>query len=198
MGRAPVNKKRINNLSKQKEIAASLGVIIFKNGFSDISTEDLCDITNKSKATIYKYFRSKEEIIAFITSEKLAEIQQFSDYLADNDLPFSKRYKNAVELVISAFEGISYQFLFDLKNEYPQLFEAITLLKDGSISLLEEFYKSGIHGKAFRDLDPKMLAANDDIFFTAILETDFLANKNFGIKELFENYFRTRFEGLLI
>lgn len=198
MGRAPVNKKRINNLSKQNEIAASLGMIIFQNGFSSISTEDLCDITHKSKATIYKYFRSKEEIIAFITREKLEEIQQFSDFLYDIKLPFSKRYKNAVELVIFAFEGISYQFLFDLKNEYPQLFEAITQLKNGSISLLEDFYKSGIHAGAFRDLDPKMLAANDDIFFTAILETDFLANKDFGIKELFENYFKTRFQGLLI
>lgn len=197
MGRTPVNKKRINNRSKQNEIATSLGSVFFKEGFSNVSTEDLCDIAKKSKATIYKYFKSKEEIVAHITNTKLEEIGKFANLLSDENLSYSERYKNAVELVISAFEGISYKFLDDLKNDYPSLFGGIINLKDFSVELLEGFYQNGIESGDFSKLDPKLLAANDDIFFTAILETDFLENKDFSLQELFEVYFNSRFRGIL-
>lgn len=197
MGRTPVNKKRINNRSKQNEIADNLGSVFFKEGFSDVSTEELCDIAKKSKATIYKYFKSKEEIVAHITNAKLEEISKFANLLSDEKLSYPDRYKSAVELVISAFEGISYKFLNDLKNDYPPLFNGIVNLKDFSITLLEGFYQAGITSGDFINLNPKLLAANDDVFFTAILETDFLENKDFSIQELFEIYFNSRFKGIL-
>lgn len=197
MGRAPVNKKRISNTAKQDEIATKLGKVFFDRGFSAISTEELCEIAGKSKATIYKYFESKEEMISYITSKKLSEIKSFEGLLFANELSFAERYRKAVMLVIKAFEGISHFYLTDLKQEYPSLFDALTNLKNFSIVLLEDFYGRGIESGDFRNLDPKLLAANDDLFFTAILETEFLNDKTFSIHELFENYFNSRFKGIL-
>lgn len=196
MGRTPVDKERINNKSKQNEIASKLSVVFFKRGFSTISTEELCEIAHKSKATVYKYFRSKEEIVAFITHKKMNEIQLFSDHLSDDSLDYALRYKKAVELVINAFDGISYKFLEDMKNEFPSLFESLGQLKDMSIKLLEDFYKKGMESGDFRSIDPRILAGNDDIFFTAILETNFLSKQDFTIKDLFEGYFNARFTGI--
>jgi AcrR family transcriptional regulator len=197
MGRTPVNKKRIDNKSKQMEIASRLGVAFFENGFSNYSTEEICEIAQKSKATIYKYFRSKEEIVEFITQMKLTEIHRFADLLSDNTMDYPERYRSAVELVINAFSGISHLFLDDLKKEYPNIFEVIVGFKNISINLLEDFYNQGVTSGGFRDLNPKLLAANDDLFFTSILETDFLTGKEFTIQELFENYFSARFNGIL-
>lgn len=197
MGRTPVNKKRVTNKAKQDEIAHRLGQVFFEHGFSNTSTEELCDIAKKSKATIYKYFQSKEEIITYITNEKLSEIERFQVFLFAEELSFSERYKKAVMLVIEAFEGISHYFLTDLKNDYPELFEALATLKNFSIALLEDFYAKGVKAGAFRNIDPKLLAANDDLFFTAILETEFLSDKSFSIHELFESYFNARFKGIL-
>lgn len=197
MGRPPVNKTRVDNLQKQVDIARKLAPVFFEQGFSNYSTEDICRITEKSKATVYKYFRSKRDMISFMTSQKLEEIKLFTTLLSDESLPYSERYRQAVEEVLKAFEGISFRFLEDLKLEYPDLFELLINLKNFSIQLLKDFYKSGIQKGEFRNLDPELLSANDDLFFTAILETDFLSDKIFSIQELFNNYFRARFEGIL-
>ncbi len=197
MGRTPVNKKRINNKSKQLEIASKLGVVFFEKGFSVFSTDEICEIAEKSKATIYKYFSSKEEMVAFITNKKLEEIQQFASFLSDDSMSYSRRYRKAVELVINSFGGISYLFLEDLKNEFPHLFDSLITLKGLSISLLEAFYKEGVESGDFSKINPTLLAAGDDLFFTAILETDFLSKKAFTIQELFESYFSARFHGIL-
>ncbi|MCB9189462.1 MAG: TetR/AcrR family transcriptional regulator [Flavobacteriales bacterium] len=198
MGRTPVNKSRIDNRSKQLEIANLLSPVFFEQGFSSFSTEDICAIAKKSKATIYKYFSSKGDMISFITSQKLEEIRLFAPKLADETLPYSERYKQAVNVAIESFGGISYQFLKDLKTEFLELFDLLINLKDISITLLRDFYQSGINAGEFRNLNPELLSANDDLFFTAILETDFLSDKTYSIQELFNNYFRARFQGILL
>lgn len=197
MGRIPVDKERIKNRKKQLEISGALAPIFFKEGFSHISTEDLCKIANKSKATIYKYFESKEDMVAFITIGKLEEINSFAGALSDESVGFSDRYINAVKLVMHALDGISYAFLSDVKKEYPALYQAILDLKNASIMLLEDFYEQGIEIGAFKIKDSKLLAAMDDMFFITLLETDFLSQHNFDLRQLFEGYFALRFEGLL-
>lgn len=179
------------------EIALKLSVVFFDKGFSNYSTEDICDIAGKSKATIYKYFSSKEDMISLITSHKMEEIKQFASFLSNKDLKYQDRYKEAIELAVNAFGGISYSYLTDLKNEFPEIFAQLINLKNFSIQLLEDFYQKGIESGEFRKINPTLLAANDDLFFTAILETDFLSDKNFSIQQVFETYFNSRFQGIL-
>jgi hypothetical protein len=38
---------------------------------------------------------------------------------------------------------------------------------------------------------------NDNLFFSAILESDFLKNQELNLKEIFEGYFKIRFKGIL-
>ncbi|MCB9194941.1 MAG: TetR/AcrR family transcriptional regulator [Flavobacteriales bacterium] len=197
MGRTPVDKIRLQNLKKQNEIAAKLSSEFFEKGFLNVSTEDLCLIAGKSKATLYKYFESKEDMIQYITSNKLKEISGFVEKLNNENNIYPVRYKEAVELVLSSLNGISFTFLSELKIEYPGIFKTLIELKENSILLLTNFYSEGVKAEAFKDFDPKLLAALDDMFFTTMLETDFLNNKSYSVKQLFEQYFKTRFEGLL-
>lgn len=197
MGRTPVDKERIQNLEKQTEIADALQPYFFNDGFSNASTSEICHLAGKSKATIYKYFESKEEIISFITARKLMEIQNFDRFLNDEKENHATRYKLAVRLVVDAFDGISFLFLNDLKKEYPHIFQMIFQMKNASIDLLKIFYLKGIEAGEFRGNNADLLASNDDLFFTAILETDFLSRQKHNLKELFEIYFEVRFHGLL-
>ena len=136
-------------------------------------------------------------MLALITSNKMEEIKQFESALSNEKLKYFERYRAAVEMAVNAFGGISYLFLKDLRTEFPEMFGLLVSLKNYSIGLLEDFYRQGIEANEFRSLNPTLMAANDDLFFTTIMETDFLSDKEFSIQELFECYFLSRFQGIL-
>lgn len=197
MGRIPVNKPRVQNIDKQKEIASSLFNLFMSEGFHSQSTERICEVSKKSKATLYKYFESKKEIIQFIIQDKLKDISMFAELITDEKIDHKTRYLNAVSLTINAIEGISPIFLKEVSIVYPDIFNMILDLKELSLNLLKEFYADGTRKKVFVDLPAEMLVMNDDLFFTAILESDFMNSKETDLKTLFEGYFKIRFNGIL-
>jgi AcrR family transcriptional regulator len=197
MGRIPVNKPRVQNFTKQKEISSSLFNLFMEEGFISQSTEKIFEFSVKSKATLYKYFESKKEIIQFIIQNKLQAISQFSELITDEKIDHKTRYLNAVSLTINAIDGITPICLKDVSIAYPDLFKMILDLKEMSLLLLKEFYADGITKNVFVDLTAEMLVMNDDLFFTAILESDFMDSKENNLKTLFEGYFKIRFNGIL-
>lgn len=197
MGRTPIDKPRTKNIKKQKEITSALFPVFMEKGIHSLSTEDICNITGKSKATLYKYFESKKEMVQFILEERLSELYRFSDFLNDATFDHKTRYKNAVSVTINAIDGISPLFLSDLSEHYPDLYKGILDLKRLSLDLLKDFYADGIKKNVFMDLSADLLVMNDNLFFTAILESDFIKNQDLNLKEIFEGYFKIRFNGIL-
>lgn len=197
MGRIPVNKPRVQNTAKQKEIANSLFSLFMNEGFHSQSTEKICETSKKSKATLYKYFESKKEIIQFIIQDKLKDISKFAELITDEKIDHKTRYLNAVSLTINAIDGISPIFLKEVALVYPDIFNMILDLKELSLTLLKEFYADGIKKNVFVDLSAELLVMNDDLFFTAILESDFMSTRDTDLKTLFEGYFKIRFNGIL-
>ncbi len=197
MGRIPVDKPRIQNINKQKEIASALFSLFMEEGFQNQSTTKLCEVSGKSKATLYKYFESKREIVQFIMEDKLKKIASFKDIILNEKFDHKTRYKNAVSVTIDAIDGITPVFLKDIAMVYPDLYKAILELKKMSLDTLRDFYEDGIKKNVFINLSADILVLNDDLFFTAILESDFMETQKLDLKTLFEGYFKIRFNGIL-
>jgi AcrR family transcriptional regulator len=197
MGRTPVDKVRSSNSGKQKTIIDALEPHYMAKGIKAISAEDMCEITKKSKATIYKYFDSRKEIVQQILITKIDSLTQFHTVLFNPELDYLKRYKQAVTIATESVQDISSIFLSDLSELFPDLFEQIVNLKKMSIDLLKQFYTEGIKDGAFIDVSPDVLALNDELFFDAIVNPEFLRNRNLNLKEAFDGYFKIRFEGII-
>jgi len=197
MGRTPVDKIRSSNSSKQKNIVDALEPHYMARGIKAISADDMCEITKKSKATIYKYFDSRKEIVQQILMSKIAALSQFHTVLFNHDLDYLTRYKQAVTIATESVQDISSIFLSDLSELFPDLFEQVVNLKKLSIELLKQFYAEGIKDGAFIDVSTDILAINDELFFDAIVNPEFLRNRNLNLKEAFDGYFKIRFEGII-
>jgi AcrR family transcriptional regulator len=197
MGRTPVDKIRSSNSSKQKNIVDALEPHYMARGIKAISADDMCEITKKSKATIYKYFDSRKEIVQQILMSKIASLSQFHTVLFNHDLDYLTRYKQAVTIATESVQDISSIFLSDLSELFPDLFEQVVNLKKLSIELLKQFYAEGIKDGAFIDVSTDILAINDELFFDAIVNPEFLRNRNLNLKEAFDGYFKIRFEGII-
>ena len=196
MGRISIDKKRIKSPKKREELANKLFPEFMERGIKEISANDLCEITGKSKATIYKHYDSKKEIVEYILGNKLKELSSFGEILLQNS-SFENRYKNAVTFVSSILKNITPIFLQDLKELYPDLWEQVEFFKRMALEILREFYSEGIKQKKFIDINPDYLLLQDELFFNTLSNPEILTSKKLKLKDTFDAYFEIRFHGII-
>ena len=151
---------------------------------------------NISKATLYKHFSSREEIIETALIVKLNDIGSFKVMLFDESQPYIDRYFNSIHLFFAEISGISTEFLLDLKNLYPDIWKRVEFFREYAASMLKAFYQRGIEGGVFNDIDPAILVLNDKMFFDAISDPEFLVQNGLGLQKAFRDYFTLRTHGL--
>ncbi len=197
MGRKALEKERIDNPEKKQKWAVQLLPFFQQKGLKGVTMDDIAAELGKSKATVYKYFESREEIIATLITYKLQEIQQFEDYLNDKKLLYLERYKQAVQYLSEHIGDISNLFLADLKHEQPELWNMIDAFRQYTITVLKRYYEEGIENGTFNNLHPTIMVMGDQFFVNLLSDPDFLIEQKLTIKEAFDEYFRMKFYGIM-
>lgn len=196
MGRKPIKKERIDAPEQKKEWVKILTPIYMRKGLRKMNMVEVAKTLSISKATLYKYFSSREEIIEFALETKLEEIGNFKNKLFDDELNFQDRYFNAIFVFFNGIAGISTTFLSDLKHMYPEIWKKVEFFREYTVSMLELFYKNAIDAGIFKKVNPYMLVLNDKQFFDLISDPDFLSDQNISIQEAFKDYFTLRISGI--
>lgn len=196
MGRKPVTKERIDNPQQKEEWARVLLPVYIKNGLKKLSMDEVAKQLNVSKATLYKHFSSREEIVEVALVVKLNDIGSFKEMLFDENQPYIDRYFNSIHLFFAEISGISTEFLLDLKNLYPEIWKRVEFFREYAATLLKAFYSKGIKGGVFNDIDPAILVLNDKMFFDAISDPEFLMQNGLSLQKAFRDYFTLRTQGL--
>ncbi|TEB09630.1 TetR/AcrR family transcriptional regulator [Pelotomaculum propionicicum] len=138
-----------------REQAASRGV-------SKVTMDDLVAATGISKRTIYRYFRSKEEIINAVLDDLIAGIAlKIQAVFGSADKPLDKIINMLGELTRN-IRVIEPQFLYDLQKYYPHLWEKIERFRSQRIQQVFEALLAGGEQNFLRQVHPK-------IFTTALL-----------------------------
>ncbi len=158
--------------------------------------DEVAQQLNISKATLYKHFRSREEIIETALIVKLNDIGSFKEMLFDESQPYLDRYFNSIHLFFAEISGISTEFLFDLKKLYPEIWKRVEFFREYAATMLKAFYQKGIESAIFNDVDPAILVLNDKMFFDAISDPDFLIQNGLSLQKAFRDYFTLRTQGL--
>lgn len=196
MGRKPINKKRIDAPEMKKDWVKKLTPIYMRNGLKSLNMNEVSKTLGVSKATLYKYFSSREEIVEYALETKLEEIGSFKNKLFDESLTFQERYFHAIFVFFNGIAGISNKFLHDLKTLYPNIWKKVVFFREYTVSMLQLFYENAIDAKIFKPVNPYILVMNDKQFFDLISDPDFLNDQNISIQEAFKDYFTLRISGL--
>lgn len=198
MGRKPIKKKRIDAPEQKKEWVKVLTPIYMRQGLKKMNMDEVSKSLGISKATLYKYFSSREEIIEFALETKLDEIGSFKNKLFDENLSFQERYFNAIFVFFNGIAGVSNTFLSDLKHLYPKIWKKVEFFREYTVSMLKLFYQNAIEAGIIKAVNPHMLVLNDKQFFDLISDPDFLTEQNISLQEAFKDYFTIRISGILI
>lgn len=197
MGRKPLTKKRLKRPDKQIEIIEKLTDFFKENRLSENNMDQVAAYLNKSKATIYKYFRSKEEMVDLLITHKIKSIAQFAFILRDDKIDFFKRYQKSYELLSNNIADIPNELLIDIQDLYPSIYQKIELLIETAVSELKTYYEKGIELGIFNKLNVNILAQNDLMFFQLLTNPQFLINQGLSMDQAFKDFYQIRCLGLL-
>ena len=197
MGRQSVVKDRIKDPKKREEWIDLLLPYFIQKGIRAVPIDEVVSILGRSKATVYKHFESHQEIVALVIQRKLGQLQHFQPIIEDENRSYQERYVLAVGYVSKHLGDVSNLFLSDLKEIYPDLWELINGFKQMALAILKKFYQDGIVDQAFESINPDLMVLSDELFFDALTNPEFLAEKGLNLQAAFESYFRMRFYGIL-
>ncbi|MEZ4929166.1 MAG: TetR/AcrR family transcriptional regulator [Chitinophagales bacterium] len=168
-----------------------------ENSLATSNMDEIAEGINKSKATLYKYYSSKEKMVADLISYKVAEISKFALILHDEQIPFAQRYEKSFMLLQKHIADITTEFLADLKTVFPTIYKYIEQLINTAVELLTQYYEEGMNKGFFNKLNSRMLSLSDLIMFRQFSDSQFLKENNLTIQQAFQDYYKIRCEGLM-
>lgn len=197
MGRKSTDKVRINNPGKRLKLAELLIPSLQGKSLAKLTMDEIAEGLGKSKATIYKYFRSREELLDLALTGKLDRIRGFVPLLSQKDVPYVTRYFNAIEHLSTHLDDISTQFLSDLRHEFPAQWSKVEFFQEMAAMVLRAYYQEGLDSGLLNDIHPGILVQSDRILFNSLLDPRFLEANSLTVKEAFQHYFRMKFFGIV-
>ncbi|MEM7104220.1 MAG: TetR/AcrR family transcriptional regulator [Bacteroidota bacterium] len=196
MGRKPIEKSRINNPQLKEKWVRELMPEFFSGQLHKSTMDAIAARLSVSKATFYKHFKSKYEILEAVVDMKTKEIFKFSEVLDNQLLSFEDRFNNAVKVASVELAGITTDFLFYLKNSFEELWQRIIDFLDTVTGRIQVFYQEGIDAGIVRNHDAFLLALTDKIIITSLSDPQFLKDNNLSLPAAIEGYFTIKSYGI--
>ncbi len=197
MGRKSTDKKRNTNELKREKYLNLLTQTFKVHGLRKYTMDSIAKELNITKATLYQYFKSKDEMVEIILERVIFQLRDFEKIAQNQNLTFEERYYQIIELFAGVISDISNIFLEDLRNDYPKLWKDVQNFIEYTSEVLFVFYDSGKKAGVFKDINSAVLAMTDRMFFNAIADVEFLNKNKLTLKQAFEEYYKVKCFGFI-
>ena len=197
MGRNAVDKKRNSKRAKTKKWAEELMPKLQEISIASLTIDELAHLMGKSKSTIYQYFKSKEEILAYTVEVRLEQMSDFRTIFRQEPFQPVAQFEAFLKLICKGAQDISPRFLHDLKANYPLAWQQIEIF---FLELLQEtihFYETGIQKSYFEPISTNLLARLDHVFIFQIMSDPNSLDENTTLDDLVRDYLLLRFNGIM-
>ncbi len=153
-------------MEKESQLRARViryaGPRFFTEGFSRISTEELSRELGISKKTLYREFRSKEEIVRAVVLQQLRAVErELAEVFDDGNRGFIERLGAQLRIATRMVGTLGRPFLSDLSRYAPAVWEEIERFRHERVfSRLEKVILRGKEEGTVRpEIDPRLLVS---------------------------------------
>lgn len=163
--------------------------IVRTQGFLSLTIQDIAKTMNLSRASLYNYFSSKEDIIMELTNLCIDYINEAGQTISDEELSYPLRFEKVFEqAVFSAFYA-SDIYLADLKTSCRHLYEKKMQSRKEQLSTIHSFYRNGMKAEVFNQLNPSILIIQDETVLGKLMNTAFLVEEELSLKQAIFDYY---------
>ncbi|WP_244163139.1 TetR/AcrR family transcriptional regulator [Paenibacillus pectinilyticus] len=180
------------NSGKRHETQAKLVMKLFpylrKNGLQSVRMEEIAKVMEVSRATLYKYFSTKEEIIGFIVSGFIEYMNEMSNAHLDSEQSFGIRFQQIFEQSVSLVEYFTEVFLNELEISFPDWYDRFREAMKQREQKLLAFYEEGVHKGIFNEVNGRLLIAQDEIL-RGMFNVKYLMMNQLTVQQILTDYY---------
>lgn len=168
-----------------------------KRGISRVTMDDLVELTGISKRTIYRYFRSKDEIVESVVADFLTNVSQKIEAALDPAGSPVDQISNVIRVITGNIKFIEPFFLYDLNKYYPHLWERIEQFRAERVQkVFERVFDSGGQ-EFFRETHPKIFTTALLASIRAVVNPKFIIENQLRAEDTIESLFNIFLYGIV-
>ncbi|SIS02540.1 transcriptional regulator, TetR family [Peribacillus simplex] len=159
---------------------------IRKSGFQHLKMEDIAKLMDVSRATLYKYFSNKEEIIGRFTDGLITYIKGMEN--TEQEFNFYNGFQQHFEQSVSLALLITDEFLQELKNTYPDIYVKLTVELNKRNEQLKAYYTKGMEQNVFNKINPTIIILQNHLFNT-LFDPKYLMTNQLTIDQALRDFY---------
>lgn len=159
-------------------------------GFITLTIQDLARLMGISRASLYNFFASKDDIILEVTEIYIDYLTRTNAFINNPRYPYSQRFPTVFEQAAFSAVYASEIYLSELKMACPSLYERKLDLANDRIAILQTFYENGMIDGDFTLLNPSLIVIQDDAALRKILNSTFLHDENISLEDALYGYYK--------
>ncbi|MDQ0896388.1 MULTISPECIES: TetR/AcrR family transcriptional regulator [unclassified Paenibacillus] len=164
---------------------------VMKDGFQSLRMDDIAKHMDISRATMYKHFSSKEDVIKGVVRVFVDYINKLEDPALDNDDKFfGIWFQQMFEQSVSLVGKITDVFLKDLQSAFPDLFDLLKNTLNKREQQAQNFYQFGKDKGIFNPINEKFIILQDDLLLREIINIKYLVYNQMSIQQVLHDYYQ--------
>lgn len=179
-------------LNMRKTYAGKIINVVRTQGFLSFTIQDIAKLMNISRASLYNYFSSKEDIIMEMTDLYIDYIKEADKTISNENLSYQLRLLKVFEQAVLSAIYASDIYLNDLKTSCTVLYEKKMLSKKDRLASLYTFYQNGMDAGVFNTLNPIILVMQDEVVLRKLFNSSFLTEEGLSLKQALYDYYEAK------
>ncbi len=148
---------------KRQLISEAAYRLFSANSFDSVTVEDIARAAEFGKGTLYQYFGSKEEILAYIMCQGIEKLCNEIEARCSREPDYLTAVNNYLSLQYQFFSAYSRMFLALLRRKWdgtlnPEWYDQVREVYANKNRIVAELMQKGIEAKSIVPTDPERLA----------------------------------------
>lgn len=190
-------RKNDNSISREKilEIARHK---FFTDGFFKTSIDEIAREYHISKKTIYKHFKSKDDLLTSVVKKFTGEVTDSIIEIMKSDKNSIEKLLNVLNLIQNSIRQFSLRYVDDIQKHKPKLWNYIEKFRKENLEkIVHQTIEAGKKEGLFNDVNPDIVFR---IFYGAVrnvLNPEFLITSPISRDEALNETFEILLNGVL-
>ena len=163
--------------------------IFSEQGFDNISMDEVAKRINLSKATLYKYFKSKEDIVRRMVDDHFDHLREVKFDSGGIDAVLESVSWAYVKVVLTT-ATTSLTFLEDLENKFPSIYEDFRSALDAFTGRFLAFYEQVREQGYFRAVNARLFVDQAQYALRAVLTPTYIIQNHTTLPALLCDYYQ--------
>lgn len=158
-------------------------------GFLTLTIQDLAFLMGISRASLYNFFASKEDIILEVTEIYIEYLTRTTTFINNPRYSYIQRFPAVFEQTVFNTVYASEIYLSELKSACPEFYDRKLKVANERLVVLHEFYKNGMIDGDFNDLNPLLVIEQDEAALQKIVNSSFLLDHGISLEDSMYDYY---------